>query len=486
MRYRSRFSALLALALIIAACGGDGAATTTAAGETTTTATTAAGETTTTAAGETTTTGEPAESTGYAELDQAMAGDFSGTTVEIVAQWVEGEADNFTAALAPFIEATGIDVQYEGLTDYELTLQTRVDGNDAPDLAQIAQPGKMISYASEGKLIDISPWFNVDKLGEEQVGGFVDLTTFEGGVYGVFYKTDVKSIVWYPVAAFEAAGYTIPTTWDELTALSDQIVADGNGNPWCIGIESEAADGWVATDWLEDIVLRTAGVEFYNQWWKHEVPFNSPEVIAAANEMASIWFTPDYVYGGNVAINATNIRDVANPMFDPAGPQCWFQKQASWIPAFWPGNRDVEDQAAWANPPGEASSFFYLPGIDPAVGNPVLGAGDMFVMFNDRPEVRALLEFLATPAGAEGWIKREVGFISPNTTVPTDWYTTYPNTELVPILNNADAFGFDASDLMPAEVGAGSFWTGMVDWVAANGEGTEAIFQSIEDGWPTG
>ena len=126
--------------------------------------------------------------------------------------------------------------------------------------------------------------------------------------------------MWYPVAPFEAAGYAIPTTWDEMTALSDQIIADGNGNPWCIGIESEAADGWVATDWLEDIVLRTAGVDFYNQWWKHEVPFNSPEVLAAAEEMSSIWFAPDYVYGGNVAINATNIRDVANPMFDAAGP----------------------------------------------------------------------------------------------------------------------------------------------------------------------
>jgi alpha-glucoside transport system substrate-binding protein len=469
--------------VILVACGG---AATTTTGDTT--ETTAAPATTAAPDGSTTTAGEPAESTGYEHLDRAMAGEFAGTTVEIVAQWVEGEAENFNAALDPFREATGIDVQYEGLTDYELTLQTRVDGNDAPDLAQIAQPGKMITYASEGRLVNLSDWFNVDKLAEEQVGGFVDLTTFEGGVYGVFYKTDVKSIVWYPVAPFEAAGYTNPTTRDELTALSDQIIADGNGNPWCIGIESEAADGWVATDWLEDIVLRTAGVDFYNQWWKHEVPFNSPEVLAAADEMASIWFADDYVYGGNVAINATNIRDVANPMFDAAGPQCWFQKQASWIPAFWPGNRDVADQAAWANPPGEASSFFYLPGIDPAQGNPVLGAGDMFVMFTDgdRPEVRALLEFLATPAGAEGWIKRNVGFISPNTTVPTDWYTTYPNTELVPILNNADSFGFDASDLMPAEVGAGSFWTGMVDWVAANGEGTEAIFQSIEDSWPAG
>jgi alpha-glucoside transport system substrate-binding protein len=483
-KYRWLWLAVV-MAFVIAACGG-GDATTTTAGEET--ATTEGGASTTAAEeGATTTAGAPAESTGYDTLDEAMSGAFEGTTVEIVAQWVEGEEENFNAALDPFREATGIDVQYEGLPDYELALQTRVDGGDAPDLAQIAQPGKMASYQADGQLVDISGWFNVDKLREEQVAGFVELTEVDGGVYGVYYKTDVKSIVWYPVAPFEEAGYAIPTTWDEMTALSDQIIADGNGNPWCVGIESEAADGWVATDWLEDIVLRTAGVDFYNQWWKHEVPFNSPEVLAAAEQMSAIWFAPDYVYGGNTAINATNIRDVANPMFDPAGPQCWFQKQASWIPEFWPGNRDVPDREAWANPPGEASSFFYLPGIDPAVGNPVLGAGDMFSMFTDgdRPEVRALLEYLATPQGAQAWI--EVGgFISPNTTVPPDWYTTYPNTELVPILTGADAFGFDASDLMPAEVGAGSFWTGMVDWVAANGEGTEEIFQSIEDSWPTG
>ena len=114
----------------------------------------------------------------------------------------------------------------------------------------------------------------------------------------LYYKTDVKSIVWYPVAPFEEAGYAIPTTWDEMTALSDQIIADGNGNPWCIGIESEAADGWVATDWLEDIILPKAPLDFYNQWWNHEVPFNSPEVLAAAEEMSSIWFAPDYVFGG--------------------------------------------------------------------------------------------------------------------------------------------------------------------------------------------
>lgn len=113
----------------------------------------------------------------------------------------------------------------------------------------------------------------------------------------------------------------------------------------------------------------------------------------------------------------------------------------------------------------------------------MLGAADMFVMFEDRPEVRAFMEFLATPEGAEQWIAAG-GFLSPLNTVPAEWYP-YPNDGLSEMVLNATNVGFDASDLMPAEVGAGTFWSGMIDWVAANGEGTEEIFQEIEDSWPS-
>ena len=108
----------------------------------------------------------------------------------------------------------------------------------------------------------------------------------------------------------------------------------------------------------------------------------------------------------------------------------------------------------------------------------------MFVMFTDGPaRGTSPARVPGNPAGAQGWIKRG-GFISPNTTVPTDWYTSYPNTGVGADPEQRRLLWLRRLDLMPAEVGAGSFWTGMVDWVAANGEGTEAIFQSIEDSWP--
>jgi alpha-glucoside transport system substrate-binding protein len=176
------------------------------------------------------------------------------------------------------------------------------------------------------------------------------------------------------------------------------------------------------------------------------------------------------------------VGDTQHPMFAEGGPQCWMHKQAAWIPDFWPKDPATEEPLF---EPGVDSSFFYFPPIDPEFGSPVLGGGDMFVMFDDRPEVRALMEYLATAESAQAWI--EVGgFVSPNKSVPLSWYTTYPSSGLAEIVSGATTLRFDGSDVMPAEVGQGTFWSGMVDWVANNGEGEEQIFQEIEDGWPSG
>ncbi len=483
MNKRYKWSvALVALTLLLAACaeGGEGTTTTGGDGGDTTTTAGDGGATSTTAGG-----AAPGE-TPYEELNQALAGEFEGTSVEIVAQWAPdgAEAESFDVTLQPFRDATGIDVQFNPTVEYETALQVRVDGGDAPDLAQIAQPGKMQQYAAAGNLVNLSEWFNVEQLEQDLCCDFVNLGSSDGNLYGVFWKTDVKSIVWYPIAAFEENGYAPPTTWDEMIALSDQIVADGNGSPWCISIESEAADGWVATDWMEDILLRTAPPETYTAWYNHEIPFNDPEVLEAAELMHQVWFTEGYAYGGPTYINQTFIGNTQDPMFDPAGPQCWMQKQAAWIPGFWGENKDFTDPAEWPNQPGEDVGFFYFPPIDEEFGNPVLGAADMFVMFEDRPEVRALLEWLALPDSSAGWIERG-GFLAANKNVPADSYT-YPNDELAALTAQATTFGFDASDLMPAEVGAGTFWSGMVEWVAAGGEGTDAVFQTIEESWPAG
>jgi alpha-glucoside transport system substrate-binding protein len=458
------------LALVLASCANAPAATPTASPPASTPAPTTGGG-----------DPSPAPDGPYEHLARAEAGEFAGTTVTILGQWIEAEGQTFADSLAGFAERTGIEVAYEGITNYETVLNVRAEGRDTPDLAQIAQPGLMQSFQRDGHLVNLSEFFNTEQL-QTDTPAFYDLGTVDGDLYGVYYKADLKSIVWYPVQAFADNGYEVPETWDELIALSDQIVADGNGNPWCISIEHGDASGWVATDWIEDVLLRTAPLETYDQWVTGDIPFNHPDVLRAAEYVSQIWFTEGYVFGGNTAINATWVGDTQTPMFDEAGPRCWMHKQAAWIPAFWPADESTDPPTPLFEP-GVDSSFFYLPPIDPEFGRPLLGGGDMFVMFNDRPEVRAVIEYLATAEAAEHWI--EVGgFVSPNVTVPTEWYTTYPSSGLAEIIDTATALRFDASDIMPASVGQGTFWDGMVDWVAANGDNTEQIFERIHQSWP--
>jgi alpha-glucoside transport system substrate-binding protein len=446
----------------------------------------------------------PTVPTGYTELDKALGSDqpFKGTKVTIQVQWIGGEGDNFENSLKDFENATGIDVVVDRVgSSHETVLRTRIEGNDATlNLAMLAQPSAVVAYGKEGKLADVATFMDPTKLTAEHAAT-LPLVSDGTKVYGVPYKLDVKSTVWYPIKAFAAKGYEVPTTWDQLIALSDKIVADGNGNPWCIGMEAGTATGWQATDWLEDIMLRTAGIDKYNQWITNDLKFDSPEVTTAMDDAGKIFFTPNYVFGGSTGIVAIHQTDPMDPMFPPTSsgnnwdgftPGCWMQKQATWYgPDFFP---DVK-----ANPGtpsqfvlGEDIGLFYFPAIDPAQGTPALGAGDTLMVLappdGSAPtdSTKAVAEFLSTPQGTQRWIEAGSA-ISANTTTPASWYEGYYKLKVAAdIVAKATSFGFDASDLMPAAVGAGAEWTQLTSWIQGNGTNptTQSVLQAIDAAWP--
>ena len=364
-------------------------------------------------------------------------------------------------------------------------LKTRIDGGKPPDLAMLAQPTPVLQYAAAGKVIDVAPFMDADKKLSSEHPATIGLVTQGDKIWGIPYKADVKSTIWYPIKAFAAKGYQVPTTWDELIALSDKIVADGS-NPWCVSAGGPGtATGWQLTDWVEEVVLKTKGLQYYNDWISHKVTFEDPGIKDAFDKyVGKILFSPNYVYGGNTAIVTTDQKTTMDPMFtdDLANPKCWMQKIPTWYgPDFFP------DQRASGTPSkyilGTDVGMFPFPTIDPAQKN-VEGSADTLMMLVDRPEVRAVAEFLATPEGIQNWI-RAGSAISTNTKTPADWYAgAYKLKVAADVANNAAGIGFDASDLMPAQVGAGTFWTKMDDWANNNGTNTDATLKAIDDSWP--
>ena len=447
----------------------------------------------------------PTTPSGYAELDRALTEKgadgkpiFNGKTVSIQTQWIGGEGANFAAAIADFAKATGITIQVDSIgSSHETVLKTRIEGGQPPDLAVLAQPTGVLAYGAGGKLIDVGTFMDKTKLNDEHKATISLVTTADGHIWGIPYKADVKSTVWYPIKAFEAAGYKVPTTWDELIALSDKIVADGKGNPWCIGIEAGTATGWQATDWVEEVVLRTQTPQVYNDWIAGKVKFSDPAIKAAFEKVGQIFFTPNYVYGGNTAIISTPQTQPMDPMFtgDTLTPGCWMHKIPTWYgPDFFPDVR--------AGGPGTVSKYkigtdigiFYLPPINTEQGPAALGSADtLMVLAKNRTDplqesaVKAVAEFLSTPAGLQRWIEKGSA-ISANNTTPAAWYSGFYKLDLANKIINAASppsyFGFDASDLMPPAVGAGTFWTQSVEWIRNNGANLDTVLQNIDASWP--
>jgi alpha-glucoside transport system substrate-binding protein len=395
--------------------------------------------------------------------------EFEGVTVTIFTAAGEDQAAAFQAEFVDFMAETGIEVVVEGSPDFEVLSVTRAEAGDSPEIYNFPQPGLMADMARDGYLIDLNAALGADYLKEAYNASWLESGVVDGTLVGIWHNADVKSLVWYPKPEFEAAGYTIPETWDDLLALSDQIVADG-GVPWCIGIESATATGWPATDWVEDIMLRTTAVENYDAWTTGELKFDSPEVRNAFETMGNIFFNEDYVLGGTTGILTTNFGDSPTPLFDNP-PSCFLHRQASFISNFFPEGAVV----------GEDVDYFYLPPIDSAYGKPVLGSGSLLSMGVDNGATREVMKFLATPASVEVEVKAGL-FVAPHNGVPTDWYPSESLKGFADILANAETFRFDGSDLMPGAVGAGSFWTGIVDYV--NGKDLSEVLQGIDASWP--
>ena len=394
----------------------------------------------------------------------------AGETVTIFTAAADEQAAAFQAEFDDFTAETGIEVVVEGSGDFEVLATTRAEAGDLPDIINFPQPGLMADLARDGHLIDLGPFLSNEYLLQQYDQSWIDQGTVDGTLVGIWHNADVKSLVWYPKAAFDAAGYTVPETWDELLALSDQIVADG-GVPWCIGMESASATGWVGTDWIEDIMLRTNSLESYDQWVSGELDFASPEVKSAWETAAEVWLNPDYVFGGTTGILTIAFGDSPLPLFeDPPG--CYLHKQASFVVNFFPEDAVV----------GEDVDYFYFPPINEAdYGKPVLTSGSILSMGQDSPAIRKVMEFLTTKESVEYEVKQGL-FVAPQKDVPLEWYPSAALAGFAEILANADSTRFDGGDLMPGAVGTGSFWTGVVDFVG--GKDLDTVLKDIDNSWP--
>ena len=370
----------------------------------------------------------------------------------------------------------GYEAKIEGSSQFEEQAKIRVEGGNPPEIAMYPQPGTVVELARSGKAIALEDLgFNIAELEATFGKYFMSLGEFNGKHYGMPTNINLKSMIWYPKKAFDAKGYKVPATWTELMALSDQMVRDGT-SPWCVGFESGTATGWPATDWMEDLMLRTAGPVTYDRWVTHQIPFTDPSVVRAGELFGQVLFTPNYVLGGASNTTSINFGDAVDPMFANP-PRCWFNRQANFIVSFFP-------ETAVA---GVDYDWFPFPKVDQQ-GDAALFAGELSVVFKDTPAVRDFLErFAGTEVQCAQGKSTDTSRISPNVNVGASCYANKQLADASRVLTaalKAETARFDASDLMPSAVGSGSFWTGMVKYVQGGPGSLDGVLSDIEKSWP--
>ena len=467
---------LLAAGALLAACSSTTSTTTAGAGG----ASGSAPAATSGAAPAAATSGAPAPTSAAAAAGSGASGcaaysaymGHKGTKVTMYGSILSPESDSLAASWKEFESCTGITIQYTGSNDFESQLPVRVAGGNAPDLAIIPQPGLIASMVQTGKAVE-APAAVAANVSKYWSAAWKTYATVNGKFYGAPQSANVKSLVWYSPSAFTKAGYTVPTTWADMMALSAKIAATKE-TPWCGGIGSGTATGWPATDWLEELVLRDSGPTVYDSWVSHKVTFDSPQITSAMTLLDNWMRKPGWVYGGSQTVATTTFQNAGAPLLKG---KCSMLQQASFYEAQWPKGTKV-------GPTGDVWAF-YMPVISSKYGEPVEGGGEFTVGFSSQPEVQTVQTYLSSAEWATSRVKVATGWVSANSGVPASAYTDPIDQLSSKLLTDPKAtFRFDASDQMPSAVGSGAEWKQITAWFAEN-KSTSAVLKAIDSAWPT-
>ncbi|MCJ1709009.1 ABC transporter substrate-binding protein [Microbacterium sp. VKM Ac-2923] len=407
------------------------------------------------------------------------AGSEGDQEVTIMGAFTDAQAQAFQADLDKWSETSGITATYSGSTDFQTAVVSKVSAGNPPDIAIYPQPGVLKS-----QLKDLYPFedlgIDVAAITADEANGLETIAQDGGQTFGLPYSINVKSLVWYNPAAFEKAGLTVPTTDAEMTALAQKIQSDGLGYPWCVGIESGAATGWGATDWLEEYVLRYGGLDEYNKWITGDVTFNSDLVNQAGEKVAAELLAEGQVNGGGQAAATTSFQTAGNQLFvdGTANGQCFMMRQGSFIADFFPD--DIKAQIA--DDDLSNINFFQLP-APAGTDNAMLGGGDLVGAFSKDDATKQVVEYLVgKDFGTNGYASQAI-FLSPHNDFDSSAYTSAFQTQAQELLKESTVFGFDASDQMPGEVGAGTEWRFLTQWFAGQ-LSMEDAFDQIDASFP--
>jgi len=395
-------------------------------------------------------------------------GNSNPTSVDLLSVWTGEEQASFKAVVAPFTQSKGITVKIEATRDLNATLTARIQGQNPPDIAILPNPGKMQQLAQQGHLVSLDNFLDTGSLSSQYSKGWLDLGSYNGKLYALFYKAANKGTIWYNPKQFTANNFQVPTTWDQLIALSNQIAGSGKF-PWAMGVSSGSASGWPGADWIAQIYLNLNGGDMYDQWVAHKFPWTDASIKNAFQMFGQIAHGTHYINGAPQSILATGFQEASyQPFATPPTAYMYY------LGDFTEGFITSQFKSAVA---GEDFNFFPFPVINQSYANALTGGADVVVALTNNSAVKQLVQYMATPDAQAIWVKRG-GFTATNNQVPASDYPDKVAGASASALGSAPLFRFGADDLMPSQV-EDAFWKGVLDYIG-DASKLDSVLSTIE------
>jgi len=394
----------------------------------------------------------------------------AATEVDVLNVWSSDEQASFQATVDGFTKQTGVKVKIEATRDLSSTLNTRLRGNNPPDIAILPNPGKMQELASQNKLVPLDGFLDMNQVKTDYSQAWIDLGSYNNKLYALFYKAANKGTIWYSPKQFQAQGYQVPTTWQDLVSLSTTIAKSGK-YPWSMGVSSSGgSSGWPAADWIDQIYLSQSGPDMYDQWVSHKIKWTDPSVKQAFQTFGAIAHGEHYISGAPQSILGTDYQAASYPPFaSPPGAYMYYLGDftSTFITARYPKAEAGTD-----------FNFFSFPTVNAQYAGAVTGGADVVVALKNTTAVQKLVQYMATARAQEIWVKRG-GFISPNKSVDLSAYPNELAKNSADMLTKASIYRFGADDLMPSAV-ENAFWKATLSYIQTP-EKLDSILSDMEN-----
>jgi alpha-glucoside transport system substrate-binding protein len=389
------------------------------------------------------------------------------TAIDVLHEWSGNELAAFTTITDNFTKKTGIKVNGEATRDLLTVLTTRVRGNNPPDAAGMPNISLFQQLATQGKLLQLDAF-----VGSEYSSNYASVwqqfASVNGHYYAVLPKASGKATIWYSPKVFQAEGYTVPTTWDALIALSNKIAGKGK-YPWSMGVLSSGSSGWPGADWIDQIYLNLNGPDMYDKWYKHQIPFNDASVKNAFQMYGQIVNGTHYIKGAPASILATAFQNASYLPYDTP-PQAYMYYLGDFTSGF------ITSQFSGIKA-GTDYDFFPFPTINPTYAGGVTGGADIFAAFKDNNGTRQFMTYMASAEAQTVWVQSQVG-VSVNNAVGQSVYPNSVAYRASQSLKSASSFKFGADDLMPAAM-ENAYWAGVLNYIQHPSQ-LDSILSSLE------